>query len=72
MCGGVCGRETHPVLAAVGGGECEASLRGGPLVYDAVVVVEYFVDGYGDAEVGIGLVGFGIIVVLLGFERSFS
>lgn len=58
----VLGRHTDPVLARVGGREGEAAATGAPLGDDAVVVVEGFLDGYKDADVGLGLVGFGVVV----------
>lgn len=47
--GGDVGRcEAQAVVAGVSGGESEFAAAGAPLVDDAVVVVEDFVDGYGD------------------------
>ena len=50
------------MLAAVGGAEGEAALGRAPLGDDAVVVVEGFFDCDEDADVLLGLVGFGCVV----------
>lgn len=47
------GREADAVLASVGGAEGELAGVGSFGVDDAVVVVEDFVDGDGDGEVGV-------------------
>ena len=51
------GREANPVVAGVGGAECKFSCVRAFGVDDGVVFVEDFVDGYEDAEVGVGGVG---------------
>lgn len=50
---GTGGREADAVLTGVGGAEGEFPSVGAFGVDDAVVVVEDFVDGYGDGEVGV-------------------
>ncbi len=62
---GTGGREADAVLTGVGGAESEFAGVRAFGVYDAVVVVEDFVDGYGDGEVGIGCKD-----VILGFEGA--
>lgn len=57
---GVGGREADAVVAGVGGAEGEFAGVGAFGVDDAVVVVEDFVDGYEDAEVGVGGEGGGL------------
>ena len=57
---GVGGREADAVVAGVGGAEGEFAGVGTFGVDDAVVVVEDFVDGYEDAEVGVGGEGVGL------------
>jgi len=51
---GVRRREADAVVAAVGGGECEAAFCGAALVDDAVVVVKGLVNGDLDADAGRG------------------
>lgn len=58
--------EAEPVLARVGGRECEAALARSTLGYDSVVVVKGLFDGDKDADVGFGLVGLGLVVPDLG------
>ena len=57
---GVGGREADAVVAGVGGAEGEFAGVRAFGVDDAVVVVEDFVDGYEDAEVGVGGEGIGL------------
>ena len=57
---GVGGREADAVVAGVGGAEGELARMGSFGVDNAVVVVEDFVDGYEDAEVGVGSEGGGL------------
>ena len=47
--GDVGGGEAEAVVTGVGGGEGEFTRAAAALVDDAVVIVEDFVDGYGDA-----------------------
>ena len=54
--------EADTVLASVGGTEGELAGMGALGVDDAVVVVEDFVDGYGDGEVWVG--GKDVVLVL--------
>ncbi len=57
---GTGGREADAVVAGVGGAERKLAGVGPFGVDNAVVVVEDFVDGYEDAEVGVGGVGTGL------------
>jgi hypothetical protein len=54
------------MLTAVGSAEGEASLGTTPLSNDTVVVVECLFHGNEDADVGLGLVGFGCVVPCFG------
>ena len=63
---GVGGREADAVVAGVGGAEGEFAGVRAFGVDDAVVVVEDFVDGYEDAEVGVGGEGIGLGIGLEG------
>ena len=63
---GIGGREADAVVAGVGGAEGEFAGVRAFGVDDAVVVVEDFVDGYEDAEVGVGGEGIGLGVGLEG------
>ena len=62
---GAGGLEADAVLAGVGGAEGEFARVGAFGVDDAVVVVEDFVDGDGDGEVGVRVEG-----TVLGFEGA--
>ena len=62
---GARGREADAVLARVGGAEGEFARVGALGVDDAVVVVEDFVYGHGNGEVGVRGEG-----VVLGFEGA--
>ena len=62
---GAGGLEADAVLAGVGGAEGELARVGAFGVDDAVVVVEDFVDGDGDGEVGVGVES-----TVLGFEGT--
>lgn len=57
--------EADAVLASVGGAESEFTRVGALGVDDAVVVVEDFIDGYGNGEVGVCRKD-----VVLGFEGA--
>lgn len=50
---GTGGREADAVLTGVGGAESKLAGVGAFGVHDAVVIVEDFIDGYGDGEVGV-------------------
>lgn len=65
MLHGVDRREANAVLAAIGGGEGEATLGGGAVRDDAVVVVEGLLDCDVDAEAIVGLVSLRVLAVLL-------
>lgn len=65
------GGEADFVVTRVRGAEREATSAGTPLRNDAVVVVECLVDGYGDADVGVGREGVGGSVVLLRFVVTY-
>ncbi len=58
-------READAMLAGIGGAEGEFTRVGAFGVDDAVVVVEDFVDGDGDGEVGVRIED-----VVLGFEGA--
>lgn len=59
--------ETDAVVSRVGGTEGEAAFRGTSSVYNAVVVVEDFIDGYGNTQGGGRYEGSGVCVELFGF-----
>lgn len=54
------------MLAAVGSAESEAALGATSLGNNAVVVIECLFYGNEDADVGLGLVGFGCVVPCFG------
>lgn len=55
-----------PVLSAVGSAKCKAALGSASLRNDAVVVVECLLDGDKDANIGLVVIVFGLIVPDLG------
>lgn len=58
--------DADPVLSTVGGAESKAAFGRTSLGHDAVVVVECFLNGYEDADLGFGQVGLGRVVPGLG------
>ena len=62
----ILGCHADPMLAAVGSAESEAALGATSLGNNAVVVIECLFYGNEDADVGLGLVGFGCVVPCFG------
>lgn len=67
-----CGRKTNLVCAGISGGKSEAALVVAFLRYYAVVVVEDFVDGDGEANAAVGIKGARMVVILCDFIVSFD